>query len=181
MFYCPKDMHRPKFASVLCLCFALFSCKRPDPIRLQPTIEEAAGPATVVQMSDPATAAQLVGGFYALEGNSWRWSARRFSVAVGAPARAGRNGAQVVLKFNVPPPALQAMKEVTVDARIGPVDLGPQTFRTSGDHEYRRPVPASAFEKDAVQVDFALDKGFRPPNEQRELGVVVHSITLEPK
>jgi hypothetical protein len=132
-------------------------------------------------MSDASTASQLSSGFYSLEGNAWRWSAQRFSVVLGAPAHAGRNGARVVLKFNVPPAALQTMKEVSVSARIGASDLGSESFRTAGDHEYRRDAPASVFSKQTVRVDFALDKSFTPPNEQRALGVVVQSIALESK
>lgn len=165
----------------VCLCIATLACRRLGLIRLQPTIEEEAPLSSVVRLSDPASANQLLNGFYELEANSWRWTAGRFSVALSAPPGARTNGAWLVLRFNLPDPSIDALKSITVSCKVADAQLAPETFRTPGDHEYHREVPASAFAKDAVAADFSLDKFLKLPGDVRELGLVVTSIGLESK
>lgn len=38
--------------------------------------------ASVVNVADPRAAIQLVSGFHALENDSWRWTARQFTVTL---------------------------------------------------------------------------------------------------
>jgi len=58
----------------------------------------------------------------------------------------------------------------------------PTTYTQLGKHQYRRDVPASALQKDFVNVDFSLDKYLQPQEtEGRELGVVVSLVGLEAK
>lgn len=174
-------MQSLKLLPALCLAVSLIACKRPDPIRLQPTIEEAAPPASIVRTADAATAGQLLRGFYALEQNSWRWTSPHFAVLLGTTSGARRDGATLDLRFALPEQLIQALKTVTVSANVGATALAPEKYTTSGDHEYRRDVPASAFRGDSVTAQFTVDKSLTPPNETRNLALVVFSIGLEAK
>ena len=174
-------MQCTRLSAVLPLCALIVACKRPEPIRLQPTIEEPAKLVSVVRMVDPSSSGQLLRGFYPPESSSWRWAAKKFSVVLGAPAAASKDGAVLVLMFNLPDASVQALKKIAVQANIGNVELSPEEYSTRGQHEYRREVPASSFPKDPVEVDFTLDKVLSLPNDNRELGLVVTQIGLAPK
>jgi hypothetical protein len=174
-------MRYTRFLTALWLGALTQACKRPDPIRLQPTIEEPATLVSMIRIADPSTSSQLVRGFYPLELNSWRWAAGRFSVALGTPAAARTNGAWLVLTFNVPPVSIQTLKKITLKAKAGDVELSPEEYTTPGEHQYRREVPVSAFTKDVTGADFTLDKFLRLPNDDRELGLVVTQIGLVAK
>ena len=50
-------------------------------------------------MADPAQAAQLLDGFYGIEGGKSRWTAKNFSVLLKAPPGSERNGAELALKL----------------------------------------------------------------------------------
>ena len=174
-------MQSLKLLAALGLAVLLVACKRPDPIRLQPTIEEAAPPSSVVRTADGATAGQLLRGFYAIEQNSWRWTSPQFAVGLGTTPGARRDGATLHLRFALPEPLIKTLKTVTVSATVGAAALAPEKYTTGGDHEYRRDVPASAFKGDSVTVQFSVDKSLTPPNETRNLALVVFSIGLEAK
>ena len=132
-------------------------------------------------MSDATAAPQLLRGFYGLEGHAWRWTAKTFAVVLGVPPQAAHNGGQLVFKFNLPGPVADALKQVTLSARAGNVDLAPETYSKSENYEYRRDVPASALTKDHIEVDFMLDKAYMAPNDVRQLGLVAQSVGLESK
>ena len=181
MLYCPRNMQHRTLLSALALCTLMVACKGPDFIRLQPTIEEPPALAVVVRMNDPATSGQLLSGFYALEGNTWRWTGPKFSVALGAPPSAPRKGAGLVFNFDLPDASIAALKKITLTAAVGSVSMPAQTFATAGSHEYRCDVPASAFSQDKVRVDFSLDKSLKPEGDNRDLGVVAMAIGLVAK
>lgn len=147
------------------------------------TIEEpSATLATMVHVADPATAGQLVNGFYDVEQNSWRWTMGKFSVALRPPAEAAQKGANLVLRFSVPEPVIQKLSAVTISATVDRTMVGPETFSKPGDQVYRREVPAAAFSGQSSNVSFVLDK-FLPAGsvDQRELGIVVSSVGFEAK
>ncbi len=125
----------------------MFACKRPDPIRLQPTIEEPAAPASVVRIADPSTSEQLLRGFYGRENGSWRWTAPKFTVALGVPPSAPKLGAALALDFTLPDASVRELKRITIGASVGGEKLSPETFDTPGAHEYRREIPAAAFDE----------------------------------
>jgi hypothetical protein len=135
---------------------------------------------SVVNVADPNASSQLVKGFYEVEQNSWRWTMSKFSVVLRSPLGSSRNGAKLFLEYVVPDPVLKKLKSVTLSARIGAIQLAPQTVSTSGERRYARDVPASAFADDSVTVEFSLDK-WLPSGavDQREWGVIVTSMGLE--
>ena len=133
-------------------------------------------------MADPKTAAQLLRGFYPVEGNAWRWSAGKFAVVLRPPAGAAQGGGKLVVKFVIPDSVLGRTKAMALSGSIGGIALTPETYDKAGEQTYARDVPSSALAGDRVVAEFALDK-FLPAGavEQRELGIVVNSIGLESK
>ncbi len=174
-------MQHPKLLPTLLLFTLTAACRRPDPLRLQPTIEEPPALASLVRITDPTTATQLLRGFYPLEQNAWRWSAPKFSVVLGAPPSASKKGAGLVLKFSLADSEMASLKRMTLSATAGTVSLAPETYSDSGEHEYRRDVPANAFTEANININFSLDKFFRTEQDDRQLGLIVTSIALEAK
>ena len=138
--------------------------------------------ASVVNVAEPRTAAQLTRGFHSVEADAWRWTMKNFSVALHPPKGAAQNGATLQVSFSIPESAINRLGPMTLDARVNGVAVGSQTFSTAGEQAYRRDVPASALVNDVVAVDFTLDKGL-PPTDQdaRELGIVVSTVGLTAK
>jgi len=104
-----------------------------------------------------AERSQLFAGWHKLENDAWRWTERRFSVWLAAPAR-------IELRFTVP-------------ASIGwPIVLSAgavrQTFDAPG--EYRIAIAAGP-----GVVEFEIDRPLPPDrNDGRERGIVVRDVRL---
>jgi hypothetical protein len=131
-----------------------------------------------VHMGDPAAAAQLLEGFYGVEQGVWRWTARKFSVALQPPAAA--QDTQIEFKFTLPEAVAERLKSVTLTARVNGADIGSETYEQAGDQVFSKPVPAGALQGGALNVEFELDKALQPTEaDQRELGVVAISVALK--
>lgn len=76
---------------------------------------------------------------------------------------------------------MASLKRMTLSATAGTVSLAPETYSDSGEHEYRRDVPANAFTEANININFSLDKFFRTEQDDRQLGLIVTSIALEAK
>jgi hypothetical protein len=157
------------------------ACREKTLSRMEPTIEEARPLTSAIRFSEQPRGDQLVKGFYELQGDSWRWTAPQFEVLLGAPPNAPAQGAHLVLEFNLPDPSIASLKAVTLAAKINNVALPPETYTTSGMHEYRREAPPSAFIAPDVIVEFSVDKFLTPPGDGRNLALVVTAVALEPK
>jgi hypothetical protein len=157
-------------------------CRDREKITVGQTEEEALRLASVVHVADPRSASQLVSGFYDIEQNAWRWTAGQFTVLLRPPRNAVQKGAVLKLKFSVPEPVLAKLKTISLSASLGGLDLSPETYTQAGEFTYSRDVSGAVLAGDAVKVDFSLDKSL-PPNavDQRELGVIVSNVGLEPK
>jgi hypothetical protein len=146
------------------------------------TIEEQAGLLTMLHVADPNASPQLVKGFYEVSYNAWRWTMQNFSVVLRPPANASTRGARLVLRLSVPEPVIQSLKSVTLAASVEGVALAAETYTQPGAHVYTRDVPPAALRKDAVTVEFALDRHMPPSQaDQRELGIVVSVVGFEAK
>ena len=170
-----------KFSLAVCLYTLTSACKRPDPIRLQPTIEEPPAWSNTVLMSDVGQSNQLLRGFYELQNNLWRWAGPRFNGALGTPPSAAENGAWLVLKFSLAEASISAFKTITVAGKVGDTALPAEAYTTPGEHVYRHEAPPSAFKKNPIGVEFTVDKFLTPPNDGRNLAVIVLSFGLEAK
>ena len=148
----------------------------------QPTIEEAPRLASTVHMGDATAAAQLVSGFYGIEGGGWRWTQKQFAVTLRPPVQAARKGAVLEVHLTAPEPSIQALKSLTLTVSVGGSTLAPETYRKAGEYVYRRDVDAKLISGDAVRIDFQLDKAIAPgATDLRELGIVVTSVGLVAK
>jgi hypothetical protein len=148
-----------------------------------PTAKTASPPvATSVAVANPDAPAQLVEGFYAVEDNAWRWTAKRFVVKLGTPPNAQTAGATLRFKLSLPEVALKRYEKLAISATVGNVPVAPQSFTSLGMNEYVVPIPASALPNPSVLITFMLDKSMPPSGaDQRELGVIAHQFSLEPK
>ena len=137
---------------------------------------------TVVAMSDPRAAGQLVSGFHEVEAGAWRWTERQFAILLARPAQADQRGATLMVKLTVPPPSIEKLKSIQLRATVNGSAVAPETYTAPGDYVYRRVLAPGMLAADPVRVDFSLDKAIPPGNpDLRELGVVVLAIGLEPR
>jgi len=137
---------------------------------------------SVVPMDDPHADAQLVDGFYSLEGNGWRWTAGKFSVILRPPPGSAEGGSRLELMLNMPEAVLQRLGAVTLSARIGGSTLAPEKYSEPGGYIYGRDVPASALSGDSVSIEFTTDKAIPAGKlEKRELALIVTSVGLVAK
>jgi hypothetical protein len=137
--------------------------------------------ASVVSAGDARAAAQFSKGFYSIENNAWRWSAKDFTVTLAPPSTA-QTGAQLELDFAVPDVIIQRLKSVTLTASIGGNKLAPEEYKTAGDHTYVRDVPAADLKAASIPVEFSLDKALpATATDSRELGVVVSRVGFKTK
>jgi hypothetical protein len=162
-------------------CLAASACKNTNPVRLEQTIEETQPLVSTLRFSEQSRTDQLIRGFYELQANSWRWTAPQFEVVLAAPAGAQTKGSQLVLEFDLPDPTIAELKNVTIAGKVNGFPLEPETFSTTGQHEYRREIPPSAFHEHETVVEFSVDKYLVPPGDGRHLALVVSGVGLEPK
>ncbi|MGA2601005.1 MAG: hypothetical protein ABSH09_28910, partial [Bryobacteraceae bacterium] len=134
---------------------------------------------SAIEMANPATANQLLSGFYDLENNAWRWTARKFSVALETPPDAAQKGATLLLHFYIPDAQSKRLGPIALGAEINDAPLPPQTYTGPGRFTYSREVPSSVLQEQMIAVSFSLDKATPPSGaEARDLGVVVTSVEL---
>jgi hypothetical protein len=134
-----------------------------------------------VNVSDTAQAAQLLNGFYSIEGGKSRWTAKNFSVLLKAPPSSERSGAELALKLYIPDVQIRNLGAMTLHADAGGHELPAQVFSRSDEYTYSARVPAAALQSGFVVVNFRLDKSSAGLNgDARELGVVVTAVSLRP-
>jgi hypothetical protein len=171
-----------EIALTLTLAFAPLGCKRAKTVHVEQTEEEGPRLASVVHFSDPKVEPQLITGFYAVESNAWRWTAKQFAVVLRVPVGAVQRGAMLDLSLTVPQVVLDKLKSVTLAAKVDGHELPPETYSTSGQFDYKRDIPPGALSAASARVEFSLDKAMPPANgDLRELGVIVRSVGLEAK
>jgi hypothetical protein len=168
---------------VLALALAPLGCKRePKTVKVAAAEGEAPALASTVRVSEASQEPQLLDGFYNVEANSWRWTAKQFRVVLRPPIGAAQSGATLVMALTVPQVAIDHAKSLMLSASIEGTPLPPETYTKSGQYEFKRDVPASALSKQAVRIQFTLDNAIPPTGaERRELGIIVASVGLQPK
>ena len=130
-------------------------------------------------MDDPRAEAQLVKGFYSLEGGPWRWTAGKFSVTLRPPPGAALGGGRLELMLNIPDVVFKELGAITLSATAGGSALAAEKYTQPGDQVYARDVPAIALAGDDVSVEFSTDKAIPAGKiEKRELAVIVTSVGL---
>jgi hypothetical protein len=135
--------------------------------------------ANTVNMADAAQASQLLSGFYGIEGERSRWTAKSFSVLLKAPPGSERNGAELALKLYIPDVQIRSLGAMTLSADAGGHELPSRSFSQSDEFTYSAHVVAEALRSGFVVVNFRLDKSSAGLNgDARELGVVVTEVGL---
>lgn len=166
-------------AILLFVSLALCGCSGQYSISLKPTIEEADSKLQLVRADDPNAVSQLAAGIGSLE-NTYRWTARAFTILLGVPHRATRNGANLSLHFYLPDSAIKQLGTISVQSRIGNRVFSKQSYASPGSHIYKSEIPQSCLKSSCVAVQFQVDKCIRPTaRDQRELGLVFNSAELE--
>lgn len=143
--------------------------------------EPAPRMASVVRMTDPTAGKQLVSGFFAVEANSWRWTAGKFSAVLGTPPTAAQNGATLTFAFSIPEVAIQKLKDVSLTASVNGMTLKTSKYDKSGPNIFTADVPPSLLTGDSVKIDFSLDKTLPPNIDLRGLGVIATSVGITVK
>ncbi len=137
--------------------------------------------ASRVNMADPAQAAQLLSGFYDIEGGKSRWTAKTFSVLLKVPPGSDQNGADLALKLYFPDIQIRNLGPITLSAEVDGHQLPAHTFPQSNEYTYSAHVPAEALRSGFAVVNFRLDKSATGLNgDARDLGVVVSEVSLDP-
>jgi hypothetical protein len=134
--------------------------------------------ASSVNMADPAQSAQLLSGFYGIEGGKSRWTAKNFSVLLKVPP--GGNGA-LALNLYVPDIQIRNLGPMTISAEVAGQELPSLILSKPKEYTYSAHVPAEALRSGFAVVNFRLDKSTVGLNgDARELGVVVTEVSLTP-
>jgi hypothetical protein len=133
-------------------------------------------------MSDTAISKQLIAGFYDVEANAWRWTARKFVVSFPQPVNADQKGAKLELQLYIPDSQIAKLGPVTLSADVDEHPLPSQTFSAGGQYTFARDVPPDALRSNLVPVIFTFDKAVPPSaGDGRELGAVVTMAALTSK
>lgn len=147
----------------------------PDPAQAS-----ARAPSSAVRVGDPAAAAQLVDGFYALE-SSWRWTKPRFRIVLGVPPGADASGGRLRLRFFVAAAAMQVHPRLALRVTVGSV-TATRTYDRPEEHLLELELPATLLQEPTITADFTVDPAFRPGGgDERVLGVVAMSAELVPR
>jgi len=168
-------------ALVVVLVASAAACRRRPP-QVDTVEDENQGALSVIQVAHPRATPQLLSGFHQVEQNSWRWTASRFAVLLGAPAGAQQNGARLEVRLTVPEPVISRRKSVTLSCSVEGTPLAPETYTREGEVTYERDVPAAALARPPVKVTFGVDKFLKAGEvETRELGIIISSVGLVPR
>jgi hypothetical protein len=146
--------------------------------------EPEGGPriASALKMNDAATSQQLLKGFYGLEGGAWRWTAKNFSAMLRPPLASAQRGATLTLAISIPPVVIDKLSAVTLTASSGSTKLKSETYSKPGSYTFSADVPPDLLVKEAINIDFALDKAIPAGSaDSRELGIIATGIGLESK
>jgi branched-subunit amino acid transport protein len=137
--------------------------------------------ASFINAADPDHAVQLLAGFYGVEMKAWRWTAKKFSVALKPPPGSQHEGATLNLSLYVPPIQIQMLGPVTLSPNLDGYALPTRTFSAPGSYTYSAVVPASQLRSALVTVNFTWDKAVTTlKTDARELGAVVNSVGFFP-
>jgi hypothetical protein len=162
-------------ASLLLAALALAACKR------EPVEPPAADPSlALVRTADEKAAGQLLSGFFAVENNSWRWTGKRFRVAVRRPPDAATDGTTLEIDLSIPPPLLQHAPAVTVRCEVAGNRLPEARYDKPGNYTLSRELK-TPLASPRVEIACEVDPTYKPGGaDLRELGIIVAAIGLTP-
>jgi hypothetical protein len=74
--------------------------------------------ASTIYAGDPNVASHFAQGFYGIEDNAWRWTAKDFAVDLSPPLHSDQKGAQLVVKLAVPDGVIQKLSSVQLSGSV---------------------------------------------------------------
>lgn len=114
--------------------------------------------------------ARLVEGWHELEHGVWRWTERRFAIALSLRDPLGQ--ARLRFRFHLPEKLFGLRNEFTLRASCGESALAPATYSKPGEHVYQAAL--GDLPRGLVRVGFELDHAIGPnETDRRELGLLV--------
>jgi hypothetical protein len=116
-----------------------------------------------LEMNAPEAASQIVGGIYALEDGRYRWTSDRAVVALKSPAEP----LPLRLEFTIPDSAAARRVTLLLDGR----EVATAAYPAPG-----RYTLASAAPLQGAMVEVVVDRTFRAPPDQRDLGIVLRAV-----
>jgi hypothetical protein len=132
-----------------------------------------------LQLGAASSESQVLGGFYSIEQNAWRWTAKKFSVLLHPPPRAAATGAKVSFHFFLPDIQVEKLGAFTLSGNVDGYPLAARTYTKAGQYVYSASVPREALKSNLVTVNLHFDKGAVGVNgDHRELAVVASAISL---
>lgn len=167
-------------ACLVMLVLSPCACQRPPEIQtLEPPVLE---PLSNLQMSDPQAQVQLLEGFYELEQHRWRWTKRRFRVALFVPENIRRAGeATLELDGYIAPVILSGKQKVIVEAAAYGKTFCVDEYSQPGPFRFKCRLPRELLQSFKVVLDFTVRGGqLHADASRRELGIVVDRVLLEP-
>jgi hypothetical protein len=133
-------------------------------------ILERAPQLSFLPMNAPEVSFQIASGVYALEDNSWRWTAKRVVALLKPPA----TPTPVQATFRIIDQSPVRHASLTIDGRV----VAEETYQGSGLHTLRSvPIPARG---ESVTVILTFDQSFSPPQDARELSTILTGIGFIP-
>ena len=133
-----------------------------------PTISE-------IPIGDQSLERRLLRGFYESTG-AWRWTARVFAVSLDPPPP-GKD-TYLELDFDLPHEVMNAVRIITLTARVNGMEVGRQTYNTMGRRIFARRVPDTALHRRPTEVEFELNREIRDQNRGRNLGLIALNAGL---
>jgi hypothetical protein len=116
-----------------------------------------------LEMNAPEAADQIVGGIYALENNRYRWTSDRAVVALKSPAEP----LPLRAVFTIPDASAARRVTLLLDGR----EVAAAVYGGPG-----RYTLASAGPVRGTMVEVVVDRTFRAPPDQRDLGIVLEAV-----
>lgn len=166
MLFVPRKMRKEFVTAIVVLILA--GC------------HEVNEPATKIEIASGKSVSQLLFGFYQLENNQWRWTARQFAAALKPPEGAEQRGATLNLTLYLSDAQIHTLGPMTLSASAGDYPLDPQTFLSSGTYVYSREIPRPALATSLLPLNFSFDKATSPfSGDGRELAAIVTTIELQ--
>src|SRR3984957_17153400 len=128
------------------LAIAPAGCNREHKVTVKETVEEppeTTGISMVINMGDPKQEKQLVSGFYSIESNAWRWTAKNFTVSLRPPTGSAAQGATLDFALSIPQATIDKLKSVTLSASVNGAALAPETYAHEGQYEHKRDIASN--------------------------------------
>jgi tRNA (mo5U34)-methyltransferase len=123
-----------------------------------------------------ASSTSLDYGWYELEQGRWRWTARNFRATITRPPV--EEASELRIQLYIPKELLDQSDSVVMSASINGVPLRDAMYDAPGPYLYRAAVPRSPTAGSAV-VECSLSHALTSFGaDERELGVIVHSLEM---